>query len=945
MKKYLLLLSLFLTGTMAFSQGVMLFGAVTDQQEQPLPGAHLSLLTLSDSTLQATQTNEMGRFRLAGVAPGDYKLKATFLGYETQVQQLSVGNENMRVGRIVLEEGSINLGEVEVKEKLPQATLRGDTTQFNAGAFKTNPDANAEDLVRKMPGVVVEEGRVQAQGEDVREVLVDGKPFFGNDPTAALRNLPAEVIDKIQVFDRTSDQSQFTGFDDGETTKTINIITKTNMRNGQFGKVYAGYGADGEYQGGGSVNFFSGDSRLSVIGQSNNINQQNFAADDLLGVLGGQGGRGGRGGGGPRGGGRRGGGANAGDFLVNQQNGIATTHALGLNYTDKWGEKMEIGGSYFFNRSDNDALTSLFRNYITDADFGQVYDEEGLVASRNTNHRLNFRLEYEIDPRNSIILQPRLSIQRNDGLEQITGLNILGDSLLSRTNYELRPELDAIDFSNRLLFRHRFTKRGRTFSINFNTEYDNTSGGRFLLSENLFFTDMTLSDSLDQFSDLFSDGWTLESRASYTEPVGEKGQIELNYEASYQQGNSEQETYDFEERTLAYSDFNPTLSNVFNKDYLAQEVGGGYRIRAGELMANFRLNYQWSTLEGEQLFPTTDQISQSFSNLLPSAFMRWRFSRENNLIMGYRTRTSPPSISQLQAAIDNSNPLQLRTGNPELEQDYQHRLFMRYSATDTEKSRVFYAMLSGQASLNYIANSTFIARRDTLLAEGILLQQGAQLIRPVNLDGYRNLRAFVTYGLPIGLLRSNLNINLSGDYSRQPGEVNGRLNQADNTGFGVGLVLSSNISERVDFTLSSRSNVNSVTNSLNTALDTRYFSQNSSVALNLIIGPGFVFRTNLNHQLYSGLSEGFDQNYWLWNMGLAKKLFKNERGEIQLSVFDLLKQNTSIQRNITEAYIEDLQTEVLQQYFMMTFTYQIRNFGSPPEKQEEERRGPWNSRD
>ena len=233
------------------------------------------------------------------------------------------------------------------------------------------------------------------------------------------------------------------------------------------------------------------------------------------------------------------------------------------------------------------------------------------------------------------------------------------------------------------------------------------------------------------------------------------------------------------------------------------------------------------------------------------------------------------------------------------------------------------------------------ASQDTTIAEGVILQQGAQLIRPVNLDGYRNVRGFITYGLPVPLLRSNLNINLSADYTRQPGQVNGKLNYSNNTTFGAGLVLSSNISERVDFTLSSRSSFSTAENSLSNRLNTQYFSQNTGLLINLIIGNGFVFRTTLDHQLYSGLSEGFDQNYWLWNMGVAKKLFKNQRGEIQLSVFDLLKQNTSIQRNITEAYIEDVQTEVLQQYAMLTFTYQIRNFGSAPERQGKEERRDW----
>ncbi len=943
MKKYLLLLLPFFFGAAATAQEFPIFGMVIDAKEEtPLAGANVTLTSRADGATRGAVADEAGRFRLSA-RPGAYELKVTYLGYQAYTQELVVENGPVRAGRITLEEEALNLQEAVVKEKLPTATMKGDTTQFNAGAYKVNPDASAENLIRKMPGVTVEGGQVQAQGENVQEVLVDGKPFFGNDPMAALRNLPAEVIDKIQVFDRQSDQAQFTGVDDGNTTKAINIITKPGMRSGQFGKVYAGYGPDGQYQGGGNVNLFKGDSRISLIGQANNINQQNFSTEDLLGVVGssGQSGRGGPGGG--RGGGRwRRGGGDIGDFLIGEQNGISTTQAFGLNYTDKWGEKADVSGSYFFNRSENDALTTAFRDYITNSDFEQVYDEESRTATTNTNHRFNLRIDYKIDSSNSILIIPRLGLQYNDGRENTTGLNLFGGGPASKTLYELAPSLDALDFSNMLLFRHRFAKRGRTFSLNLNTSYNNKTGERRLLSENTFFEDVALSDTLDQFSGLFTDGWEIESRASYTEPLGKEGLVQFDYEASYQKGESEQETFDFEESSQAYSLFNPTLSNTFSSNYLAQRAGMGYRMRGEKAMLFARVHYQWAQLEGEQVFPVADQLSRNFYNLVPGAFFRYEFSKQSNLRAGYRASTNPPSVSQLQEAIDNSNPLQLRTGNPDLEQNYSHRLFARYSSTNTEKSTVFYAMLSGQYSDNYIGNNTFTARQDTVIAEGITLQQGAQLIRPVNLEGYRNLRGFLTYGLPLKLLKSNLNINLSADYSRQPGQVNGALNYANNITYGLGLVLSSNISERVDFTISSQSSFSTVENSLSTRLNTEYFSQNSSLLANLIIANGFVFRTTLNHQLYSGLSEGFDQNYWLWSMGLAKKLFKNERGEVQLSVFDLLKQNTNIQRNVTEAYIEDVQTEVLQQYVMLTFTYQIRNFGKAPERREnEERRWDW----
>ncbi len=941
MKKELLFITFFYACGLAYGQGYGLFGRVVDgASQEALTGAHVMLLRLADSTTQATTTNERGGFMFQGVLPGSYELKFSYLGYETRTLPAEVVDAPLRLGQVALSEEALNLEQVQVIERLPAASQQGDTAQFNAGAFKVNPDANAEDLIRKMPGVVVEGGRVQAQGEDVQQVLVDGKPFFGNDPATALRNLPAEVIDKIQVFDQLSEQAQFSGFNTGETTKGINIITKPSMRNGQFGRLYAGYGSDERYQAGGIVNFFKGNTRVSLIGQSNNVNQQNFSTEDLVGITGSSGRRGP--GGGPGGGGGRPGGGSIGDFLVGQQDGISTTHALGLNYMDKWGKKVDVTGSYFFNLSDNEASQDLFQNYVNNADFGQTYDEQSFSESRNINHRLNFRLEYQIDSSNSILLRPRLSLQQNDGRESTSGLSILGASPLSSTSYRFSPELAGIDFSNSLLWRHRFSKAGRTFSLNLNTGYNDKEGERFLFSENTIFNGGAVSDTLDQFSDLFSKGWSVEASANYTEPLGEKAQLQFNYEWGYEKGDSEQETFDFEESSQGYSLFNQPLSNTFNNTYIRQEAGTGYNLRGENGSFNARVSLQWAELESEQVFPEAGQISRSFFNVLPSLFYRYQFSRQENLRIGYRPRTSPPSIQQLQDVVDNSNPLRLRTGNPALDQSYSHRLFMRYSKTNPEKSNVFFAMLSGQLTEGYVGNSTLTTRNDTLIAGGILLPQGGQLIRSVNLDGYWNVRGFVTFGRPLRLLKSNLNFNISADFTRQPGEVNGNINYARNTRLGLGLVLSSNISKNVDFTIASQSNYGTADNSLSTALNTNYFNQSSRVGLNLIFLNGFVLNSELNHQLYTGLSEGFDQDFWLWSLSLGRKLLKNQRGELKLTAFDLLEQNNSIQRNVTDAYIEDIRTAVLQRYLMLTFTYNLRNFGggTPPPQDERRDFGP-----
>ncbi len=906
-------------------------GILTDSiQQTSLPGGHLVLTTSYNPDLNfATVSEADGSFIFKNIPYGRYQLKMSFLGYGTTEKTVTVREPVVDLGNLLIAEKDELLSEIEIKGEVMQSELKGDTTIYNADAFKTNPDANAEDLIRKMPGVTVQNGQVQAQGEQVRRVLVDGKEFFGNDPNMALRNLPAEVIERVQVFDQLSEQSQFTGFDDGNTTKTINIITRSNSRQGQFGKVYTGYGSDGRYQMGGNINIFNGDSRLSLIGQSNNLNNQNFSTEDLLGVTGGGGG-GRRGGGGPAGGsgGRswsgRGGGGSINDFMVGQQNGITQTHAFGMNYSDEWGSKMKITGSYFFNRSDNEARQLTNQVYFNN---DQLYRDSLYANSKNYNHRLNLRLEYKLDSFNSILITPRLSIQTNRGFSDLTSATSRLGNLVNNSENVALSFLEGFNFSNELLFRHRFKKAGRTFSASINTTINPQDGENELYAANRFFLNgMVDVDSINQNGALTQKGYTYGSRLNYTEPLGKNGSVQLNYDVNYQSTDSDKKTYNFVESTQAYTDLDSVLSNQFESVYVTQRAGASYRLRSGRNFLMAALNYQWANLENQQQFPMQNQTDFQFTNLLPMAILSLRFNEQRNLRLFYRTSTNPPSISQLQNVVNNSNPLRISAGNPDLEQEYSHNLFMRYQSSNTDKSSTFFVLLGGGITNNNIANSVLIAERDTVILNDIQLRQGAQFTRPVNLDGAWNIRSFVTYGKPLSFIKTNLNFNLGLNISSIPGKLNSEISHTTNYGWSGGGTLSSNISEHGDFTLTSMPGYNIARNDLQPDLDQNYFSLSNQARLNLLTKSGWMIESALAHQFYDGLTGNFDQNFMILNMGIGKKMFKDQRGELKLTVFDLLKQNNSLQRNVTNAYLEDVQVNVLQRYFMLTFTYNLRHF-------------------
>lgn len=928
-------LLLMLSGFSMKAQFADLRGTLQDDQDrQPVKGATISLFRLPDSSAAGkTVSGNTGRFVFSGLQPGDYYIQAAALDFQVITRTLTLKAGDNQAGTLRMLRSGAVLDTVLVVAKTPPVAQKGDTVQYNASQYKVNPDASAEELVKKMPGITVDKsGSVTAQGEQVRRVTVDGREFFGEDATAALRNLPAEVIDKIQVFDRLSDQAQFTGFDDGNSTKAINIVTKSGSRNGQFGRVYAGYGTDDRYAAGGNVSFFKGDRRLSIAGLFNNINQQNFSNDDLLGVTtsgSGGGSRGGnRGGGGSRGGGAVG---STSNFTVGQQSGINATNSIGLNFSDKWGKKVDMAASYFFNNSNtnNDQLSSV--KYFLQNSADQFYDETSLSDADNFNHRFNMRLEYRVDSFNSFLFTPTLSMQDNSSIRLLDGLRYFtAADLLSRTANSTRNNTAGFNSNNNLLYRHSFPKRGRTLSVNLGFAINRRDGDVFVESANTFYSTAVLNDTLQQFNNQLVKGNTWSANVTFTEPVGKQGQLQLSYAPSYNRNRSNQEVNQLDPLTDKYSLFDTALSSRFDNTVFTQDAGITYRLGNRDNMFAAGISFRNTALGSEQLFPLAATVDKTFRNWLPNLMWRKKFSARSNIRIMYRANTNAPSVTQLQDVINNTNPLFLTTGNPNLQQQTSHILSARYTFTNTAKGRSFFANVFLQQMNNYISNATFIALRDSLLSNDIILYKGAQLTKPVNLNGYFSLRSLVTYAMPVKPLKSNINFNAGFNYVKTPGLLNGISSFTNNYTYTGGVVLASNISEFVDFNLSYNVNWNVAANAVQPQNNNRFILQNAGVQLNLLSKKGWFLQQDLTRQSFSGLSGGFNQNYWLWNMGAGKKFLKKQAGELKLSVFDLLSQNRSIARNVTESYIEDLRSVVLTRYFMLTFSYRLRNFGKAP---------------
>ncbi len=938
----LLLAAFLLLPGMARGQSTSLKGKFVDPTNGAVvQGVQVKLTNFSDTAdVKLLTARDDGTFEITGLGVHSYRLEATRMGYAPlkQVIRVTAMGQNAGVLQMVLE--AVNIAGVTVTESPAPAIQKADTTEFRASAVKTSKDATAEDLVQKMPGVTLENGQVKAQGENVQNVLVNGRPFFGSDPAAAMRNLPAEVVDRIQVYDRSSDQAEFSGFDDGGQQKTMNFILRDQKA--RFGKVYGGFGDDNRYQGGGNATWLRGANRVTLIGLSNNINQRNFSPQDLFGALSGNAG----GGGGPRmmmmgggfrppggggggmmrpGGGFGGGGFDPSSFFVNQQGGISTTHSGGLNYSGQWSPRLAVTASTFINDTGNDNVQTLSRQFLPPQDSLAFYDQNTTTSSHNGNQRFDARFEWTIDSLNSVIMQPRLYFQDNRSSNLGRAANTtLGGSALNSSNSDTRNHTIGDNLSNRLTLRHRFAKRGRNISADVQMGHNERDSDRDQISENQFtrpgFPDTLTSSDQQTASNSVTN--SVSTRIAYTEPLVPGWQAQLTYNPQYTRSHSDARSLG-RDPAGGYSLLDSAQSNTFTNRNTVQNGGAAVLFTKGPWRWLSQASVQRTELQSEQEFPATNAFRQTFTDVLPSMTLSATFANRRNVRLNWNTSTNPPSISQLQNVIDNSNPLSLSAGNPDLRQSYGNTLSLRLSEADPMRSRSKFMFMNVSRTSNPVGNATFTAPRDTVI-DGIFLARGTQLTRPANLDVSWSANAYTVYSRPVPFLKSIASVNGGGSYNQTPSRTNAGDNVHKSWALRYGSVLASNISPKLDFTVSYQGSYNLSRSSLSTNTTGDYYAHTLGLRLNAVAKHGIVVRQEMSHNLQSGVASGFDQNVLLWNTTLGKKFLKNDMGELRVTLTDVLRQERSVGRSFTESYIQDSRDQALGRFVQAVFTYSFK---------------------
>ena len=899
-----------------FAQKITIKGTLRDTSNRPLEGATVMLLDGKDTSLVSfARSQSTGAFEFKNVASANYFLKATFMGLQPLNQLITPsGGDVLDLGPIQMVPVPKDLKEVVIKGERDPVTIKQDTIEYNAGSFKVQPNAVVEDLLKRLPGVeVARDGTVKAQGQEVRRVTIDGKEFFGRDPKIATKNLPADAVDKVQVFDRKSDQAQFTGIDDGQREKTINLSLKEEKKKGVFGNATAGVGPDSRYSIKANFNRFTKTRQMSFLGMANNINQQGFLIDDYMNFTGNS---------------QRmmsGGGVrlqfNSEDDATiplnfgGRNNGFVTSGGAGLNYNDQLTKKTELQSNYFYNQLDQ--LIERETNRESFLPSGSFKTKQNTAQNtRNATHRANWTIDHKIDSLNSLKWTNNLSYAQNNSntgsgsssTNASGGLENEGTRLSTAQGNNWRV-------NSELLWRHKFGKKGRTISTNFTLGLEQSDRDGTLRAVNSFYNlagQKNRIDTLRQTNTQTNDRQSYGLTASYTEPLGKRRYLELNYAVNFSQNDVNRRVFDVNGEGQSPR-FNTQLSNQFRNDFIYQR--GGFNLRFNDKKYNFSLgtSVQRSALEGDLILQNT-HIARTFTNLLPNMRFQYNFATSRNLNLTYDTDVQAPSILQLSPIVDNTDPLNISTGNPNLHPEYNHRVSLNFF----NFNQLSFSNLFAFVNLNYTTNK--IANAQQIDANLV------RTYRPVNVKDDYTLISNISKGFRIKAIntRVNFSTNLLMNRGISPiNEVNNRTRRLESRNT---LRLEYRFKEIIDLSTSAAITYNQTQYSLNTGLNQSFVNQNYDVEGNVKLSKTLNVTSTLDYSIYNFAGSSFNQKVPIWNASISKFFLKNNKGELKFSVVDMLNRNVGINRIAQVNFVQDERIRSLGRYFQLSFTYSLKSF-------------------
>ena len=795
------------------------------------------------------------------------------------------------------------LGEVTVVSERAPVTIKSDTLEFNAGSFNTRQDANLEEVMKKLPGVEVDaQGNITVNGKPVSRILVNGKEFFGNDPKIATKNLPKEIIDKIQVVDTKTRTEEFTGKAGDPDNKTINVTIKKDKNKGYFARATAGGGTDERYELSGIGNYFKDDLRVSVLASSNNINSSGFSFDEVYGMMGGR--------------------ARSisfnrnGNFSINGNSfggngGITKSETIGFNFANDWDKKYELTADYFFGKNDTETRTVVEREtFLPNRTFFTNSVSSGNLV--NESHRASAAFEVEIDSLTRISVKPSVNI--NDGFSSRSSVSerIEGATNILSTTIE-NEELYNSNFSNNFNIIRRFGSRGAYLQLNFNNRNE------VVENENFFYSEINGRDNADRVQDQFIDeeNTTDQYEAGITQRsvLGDKLFLDLSYDFSVQNLSNKRLVYENDEVSDDYSNLNTTLSNDFDVRSYEHIPNAGINYEGKKWRGGIDVGLLNTSLENENNFADSS-FKKDYNNLFLSTNLRYEISRGQSVYLYYRTSNNIPSITQLQPVPNFTNPLNIIVGNPDLDPTYTQNLNFGYNNFD----------FVSRSGINVYGSATFY--NDQVVSDS---QTGEDLVTTTtfrNVDGGVNtyVGAFYSKRYKKESREFSYRAGLSGNYNRQVGFSNGLKFNADRYGVNPSVRLGFNYNELVEINPRYELNYVQTKYDINNNREEEYTNHTLALEATTYWPKNVVFGNDISFISYGNVAPGFDDTSLLWNMSLGYK-FLNDDATIKLKVYDLLEENVSTSRTTGEDFVQDTQELILEQYFMLSFTYKLDKFG------------------
>jgi len=923
MRKAVLSLILLAAYQLTFAQSASIKGTISDTlNSQTLHNAVISVLRKSDSVLIAfSRSGANGEFTVKNLPAGKHIVQVSFPKYADFIDEVTVTDgQTTDLGRVGLILRSQLLAEVVVRQKIGAIRIKGDTTEYRADSFKVKEGATVEDLLKKLPGIQVNKnGEITAQGEKVQKVLVDGEEFFSDDPKVVTQNLTADAVKTVQVFDKKSDQATFTGIDDGEKQKTINLQLKEDRKKGYFGKVKLGGGTPGNFENEGMLNAFRGKRKFAAFGTMANTGKAGLNWEDNE---------------------KFGGGSNMqynedegyfySSFESDEFNtwggryngeGLPVAWTGGAHFSNKWNnDKRNVNMNYRFNKQNLEVDgRRLTQNILPTNIFNG--DEIRKTRNQNIRHSLNGFYDVTLDSFNSVKLTVTGSrtIRRSFADYRDQTVNEKGVKV-NQSHRTLESDGEKQQLNSNFIWRHKFQKKGRTLSVSLDQTYNSNETDGFLTLDRFLYDSAGQQkehDTLDQRKLNSLKTFTLNSKASYTEPLSKTTFLEINY--GYRVSNSEALRNTFNKTYIGNTPKYESRDELFSNDYQfrinTQSGGLNLRVNKQRVVYSFGGNISYSDFRQTDL--RKDSLyTRSYLNLFPRASFRYNLGPQRRFSINYNGSTRQPSLEQIQPIRENTDPNNIQIGNADLKQEFRHNISMNFSDYKVLTSRSLY--FSG----NFAVVNNAISSYSTVDSFN------RRTNKYVNVDGNYNVNFWAGYWYQLKKLKVNISLNLGGGGGKYNSFVNGLKNVNTNRNYNIYMGIWHEKENKYTINISPQISRNYSVSSLRPDVVTKYWTSESNMDASVFLP----WKMELNSSAtfyYRQKTSVFDNdlNTVKWNAYLAKKFWKNKSGEIRISVFDILDQNIGVQRNASSNFISENTYNTIRRYWLLSFTW---NFTKNP---------------